>query len=93
MQKIYAVYYNNGLSYEENQTHVVSMHASLEGAEKQMNEHAQNNEFKCMSKEEYYKQNADDIDCSYEDYVYYERDIWSYYNGGTYYITEYVVLP
>jgi hypothetical protein len=93
MQKIYAVYYNNGLSYEENQTHVVSMHASLEGAEEKMKELNKSNEFKCMSKEEYYSQDPDEINYPYEEYWSYEYDHWFYYYGGTHYITEYELLP
>lgn len=85
---VYAVFYDNCQAYEDHRVDLVSIHISMEGAKKYVDELTSENAFKCMSKEEYYNQPSYEIHYSYEDYYEIEYDNWLRYNSGEYHISS-----
>ena len=94
MEIVYIVYYDNGMDYEDHQVSVDRIFASRESADKYQNEKTQSLLFTIISKEDYYKQDADDINYSYEDFYDMTWNEWSMYQrDARYYVMECPLHP
>lgn len=92
--KIYIVWYDNGMSYEDREVTISKIFASLDDAKAYAEEQSAVIErgFKpSKTKEQYYAQPSEDIYMSYEDWVSHEAFTFEYYNQGEYRISEEIV--
>jgi hypothetical protein len=90
MNQVFAVWYDNGLSYEEHDVSLCKLFASKENASSFVAEStASLTNFKPdMTEEEYNAQDPDDIYCSYAQWVEDQRHMHAYFNQGHYFITD-----
>lgn len=94
MNKIFAVYYDNGQSYEDNARNIVSVFASIEGAESFVLEKNKTLIFvPSMTEEEFIKERGIENRNDYEHLYYTEEREHDYMYGGYYFINEYEVNP
>lgn len=95
MEKVYLVYYDNGLSYEDHNVQVYKVFASKESADNYAEEQNAFKEFKCsVSKEDYYKQDPEAaIRSTYEEYVEMEQYHWMMFCNGKYFVSEEELHP
>lgn len=92
MEKVYVVYYDNGHSYEDHDVSVNKIFLSEDSASKYVTDKNKPKEFVAMTKAEYYSQDPDCIDQTYEDWLSSQESLWDYYNCGAYYYSEVEVL-
>jgi len=98
MEKVYLVYYDNGQSYEDHDVSVSKIFANIEGANKYAEESNAplKGPFVCsISKEDYYKQDADDIMYIYEQFYQMELFDWNWValSDSRYFVCEADVHP
>jgi hypothetical protein len=95
MEKVYLVYFDNGMNYEDHYVHVSKVFASKESADKYAEEqNAPMRHFKCsVSKEDYYKQDSEYIRSTYEEYVEMEQHEWMMLSDAKYYVSEEELHP
>jgi hypothetical protein len=87
MEKIYLVYYDNGMFYEDHHTYVDKIFSSKESAEKYAEEkNAPINEYKPSVTREEFK--PEQVGCSYEEFVRWEQLEWSMCRDERYYVRE-----
>jgi hypothetical protein len=92
MEKIYLVYYDNGQTWEDHAVSVSKVFASKESAEKYAEE--KNVPIKeytpSVTREEY---NAEEVGCSYDEFIQSEQFDWSVYRDAYYYVREEELHP
>lgn len=89
LKKVYIVWYDNQLPYEDHHIYLSRAFTKEEDAKvyaEQENERIKNF-LPSMTKEEYYAQDAEDIQNSYEEFCEYEAHHWEFYCSGKYYYT------
>jgi hypothetical protein len=89
--KIYIVWYDNGLSYEDHNISISKVFASFDDAKAYADERntSTSKEYvPSITKEEYYSQPSEDIYMSYEDWVDHEAYVFEYHNQGQCLITD-----
>lgn len=93
IKKVYIVWYDNGLNYEDHHVNLEKVFTREEDAKRFAEEsNSKKKEFKpSFTKEEYYNQDLDGINVSYEDFVEYEYHMWSYYSSSKFYYSEQAV--
>jgi hypothetical protein len=87
MQQVYAVWFDNGMSYEDNDVSLIKLFSSQEDAKAFVEEKKINMStfVPSMTKEQYYAQ--DDVTCSYDVWLEHEEHMWGYFNSGHYFIS------
>jgi hypothetical protein len=96
MEKVYLVYYDNGMSYEDHHVHVSMIFASRQSADKYAEEqNAPMKEYKAsVTREEYISKNmAEEIGYSYDEFIQWEQLDWSIHRDARYYVSEEDVHP
>jgi hypothetical protein len=96
MEKVYLVYYDNGMSYEDHHTYVDKVFASRESADLYAEEkNAPMKEYKpSVTEEEYISNNmAEEVGCGYDDFIQWEQLDWSMHRDARYYVSEQEVHP
>jgi len=89
--KIYIVWYDNGLSYEDHNVSISRVFASFDDAKAyadERNASASKEYTPSITKKEYYDQPSEDIYMSYEEWVDHEAYVFEYHNQGEYLITD-----
>lgn len=95
MEKVYLVYYDNGLNYEDHYVYVDKVFGSEESANKYVQE--KNTTIQTytpsVSREQYESENwHEETRCSYNDYIEHEQYDWSMSRDSRYYVKEEEVL-
>jgi hypothetical protein len=96
MEKVYLVYYDNGMSYEDHHVYVDKVFASRESADLYAEEkNAPMKEYKpSVTEEEYISNNmAEEVGCGYDDFIQWEQLDWSMHRDARYYVSEQEVHP
>lgn len=96
VQKIYIVYYDNGMSYEDHDVSVNRVFQSKESADRyveQSNAAIQGPFKPSMTEEQYNNQDPDDIHYSYEEFCQMEMQNWMMWCNAYYYVRETDVNP
>lgn len=86
-KKVYLVWYDNGLSYEDHYVHLSKVFSKEEDAQafvKEKNKE-ENTYVPSLTKEEFYAKEADEFSCDYEQFLKNEEEYWTIYNQGTFY--------
>jgi hypothetical protein len=88
--QVFAVWYDNGLSYEEHNVSLCKLFASKDDASSFVAERTAllTNFTPDMTEEQYNAQDPDDIYCSYVQWVEDQRHMHAYFNQGQYFISE-----
>ena len=89
--QVFAVWCDNGLSYEDHDVSISKVFASFDDAKAYADEKnaSSSKEYTpSITREEYYAQKAEYIFMSYNDWVEHEKFTFEYYNQGKYLITD-----
>ena len=87
MEKVYLVYYDNGMSWEDHHVYVYKIFSSRESADKCAEEkNAPIKEYKpSITKEEF---NPEEVGCTYDEFIESEVYDWSMGRDSRYYVAE-----
>jgi hypothetical protein len=92
MEKVYLVYYDNGMSWEDHHVYVNKIFSSRESAQKYAD--TQNlpiKEYKPSFTREEFK--PEEYGCTYDDFIQSEQFDWSMGRDARYYVSEEEVHP
>ena len=87
MEKVYLVYYDNGMSYEDHHVYVDKVFSSRESADKYAEEkNAPMQEYKPSVTREEFK--PEEVGCTYDDFIESEKWDWHMNRDARYYVGE-----
>jgi len=89
VKKVYLVWYDNELPYEEYRVYLYKVFAREEDAKVYVEQENEKNKVfvPSMTKEEFYSQDPEDITCDYEQFYNYEEYEWYQWRSGKHYYT------